>query len=379
MQDEVLTAIEASNAAFVQFKSNINERLRGLEAFEAKATNRPRNGGVGGAGDSRIDTSSPEIKALNLYLRRGDASELKALDITNASEGGYAVPKIIDGMLSELLLLQSPIRRVAGIQQISTSDFHHLVNLRGTGSAWAAELDAVNVSAAPSLADVVPPMGELRAFPLASQQMLEDAQFNAAQWLIKNVADEFGRAESDAFINGNGTAKPKGFLTYTIVATGDASRAFGSLQYFPTGAASTLNATNPLDVLQSAIYALKPGYREGGNACWLLNSNTLAVISTLKDTLGRFLLVPSLAAGRPPTLLGYDCIEAQHMPDIGANAYPIAFGNFKAAYLIVDRIGTTVLQDSLTQKPYVGFYTRKRTGGAVVNSEAIKLVKVATS
>jgi len=377
MEQEILRAIEQSNDAMAVFRESSNRRLNDLESVMAKAYNRQGNASGGEYGE--IAAHSPEMKAFKGYLRTGNTAELKALDITNAAEGGYGVPKVIDGMIESLLLLQSPIRRYATVQQVSTSDYHKLVNLRGTASAWAAELDAVNVSAAPSLADVVPPMGELRAFPLASQQMLDDAFFDAGTWLTQNVADEFGRNESDAFINGNGTAKPKGFLTYTNVATGDATRAFGQVEYIATTNAAGLDATNPLDVLQKTIYRLKPGYRENNGAAWLMNSNTLATLSSLKDTLGRFLLQPNLIEGGLPLLLGYPVVEAQHMPDIATNAFPIAFGNWQRAYLIVDRIGTTVLRDPFTQKPFVGFFTRKRTGGAVQNSEAYKLVKCATS
>lgn len=167
-------------------------------------------------------------------------------------------------------------------------------------------------------------------------------------------------------------------LTYTNVATGDATRAFGSVEYLPTGAAATLNATSPLDILQSTIFRLKPAYREAG-ANWFMNSNTLATLTSVKDTLGRFLVQPNLIVGGLPMLLGFGVVEAQHFPDIGANAYPIALANMKRTYLVVDRIGIRVLQDPFTAKPFIGFYTTKRTGGAIVNSEAMKLIKCAAA
>ena len=67
------------------------------------------------------------------------------------------------------------------------------------------------------------------------------------------------------------------------------------------------------------------------------------------------------------------------MPAVGAGHFPLAFGNFNAGYLIVDRMGVRTLRDPYSNKPYVGFYTTKRVGGIVQNSEAIKLLKVAAS
>ena len=64
------------------------------------------------------------------------------------------------------------------------------------------------------------------------------------------------------------------------------------------------------------------------------------------------------------------------MPDIAANATPIAFGNWKRGYTIVDRIGTRVLRDPYTNKPFVSFYTTKRVGGMLTDSQAIKLMKI---
>ena len=119
------------------------------------------------------------------------------------------------------------------------------------------------------------------------------------------------------------------------------------------------------------------GYRRG--AAWLMNTNTLSVIAKMKDGQGNYLWRPAMADGNPSTLLGYPVYEDENMPDIDTNALPIAFGNFQRGYTIVDRTGTSILRDPLTKKGYVGFYSRKRVSGAVVNSEAIKLLKVAAS
>ncbi len=83
--------------------------------------------------------------------------------------------------------------------------------------------------------------------------------------------------------------------------------------------------------------------------------------------------------GQPSSLAGYGIAENEQMPDIAADAKAIAFGNFKRGYTIVDRIGTRILRDPYTNKPFVGFYTTKRTGGMLVDSQAIKLLKIAAA
>jgi HK97 family phage major capsid protein len=116
-------------------------------------------------------------------------------------------------------------------------------------------------------------------------------------------------------------------------------------------------------------------YRQG--AVFVMNSATAAEIRKFRTSTGAFLFQPSLAAGQPATLLGYPLIEAEDMPDIAAGSLSIAFGNFKAGYVIAERNATTILRDPYTHKPYVHFYATKRVGGQIVNSEAIKLLKFA--
>ncbi|MCH8347365.1 MAG: phage major capsid protein, partial [Proteobacteria bacterium] len=211
------------------------------------------------------------------------------------------------------------------------------------------------------------------ANPAATQSMLDDAFFNVEEWLAEELAQEFGQKEGAAFVNGDGTNKPKGYLQYTTAATDDASRAFGTLQHVATGVAGNFPASDPSDILIDLIYALRPVYRAG--AIFVMNTNLVAEIRKFKDADGDYLWKPGLAEGVPSTLLGYPVVEAEDMPDKATDSLSIAFGNFKRGYIITDRTGTRVLRDPFSNKPFVHFYTTKRVGGGVVNSEAIKLLK----
>lgn len=348
-----------------------------LESLEAKMN---RQGLAGGDTDP---AQTEHKQAFSGYMRKGaefdHSIEAKALatGTNSGADGGYAVPKVIDSMISEFLVNVSPMRQVASVVQVSTPDYHKIVNIRGTASGWVGETDARTATNTPQIKDVVPTMGDLYANPQATQRMLDDVFFNAEQWLAENLATEFARAEGAAFITGDGSNKPTGLLAGTINATDDATRAFGAIQYVPTGVAGDFAASNKADVLFSLVGKLKAGYR--ANASFMLPKSTLFEIAALKDSNGRYLFDFSTVPGKPSQLLGYDIVEAEDMPAKAANAYGIAFGDFKQAYLIVDRIGTRVVRDPFSNKPYVGFYTVKRVGGAVVNSEAVKVVKFAAS
>jgi HK97 family phage major capsid protein len=193
---------------------------------------------------------------------------------------------------------------------------------------------------------------------------------------------EFAYQEGVAFISGTGLKKPTGILSQTIAAD-SANIAYGSVGYYATGTsgAFTTTSTSPItqgaDCLHNVVYGLKPGYRANGQ--WLANRRTMAVVRQLKDGYANYLWQPGAVAGQPSTLMGYDVVDMEDMPDIAANSYSLAFGDWRRAYTIVDRIGTRVLRDPYTNKPNVLFYTTKRVGGAVTMHEAYKLLKFAAS
>lgn len=389
---EVLKAIQEGNTSLEQFKGMTLERINYLESAFAKQ-NRPHLGG-GSFADNFTDTSAHRT-AFKSFIIRGEKYDesamqyapgvsMKAMSASSGPDGGYAIPKVIDGMIETLAVNVSPIRSIAQVVQVSTPDYHKLVNAHNSSmSAWVGEKAARPATNTPQLEDINPPMGELYSNPQATQTMLDDVYFNAEQWLAEELALEFGRAEGAAFISGTGVNQPLGFLSGAApVTTADATRAFGTLQYTASGASgafATLTSTvNPADALFLLVASLKAQYRK--NAVFVMNKKTLFAIMGFKDYQGRYVYNPATAPGVEDTLLGYPIIEAEDMPDYtSANGLAIAFGNFQRGYIIVDRIGTRVIRDPFSSKPNVGFYTTKRVGGSLLNSEAIKIMKFSAS
>lgn len=313
------------------------------------------------------------------YLRRGiDAGvEMKSLSGASGAEGGYAVPREIDGNIAATLKALSPIRSIATVVQTGTSGYRKLVATGATATGWVGETAARPETATRSFAEIAPPSGELYANPAASQAMLDDAMFAVEDWLADELGREFAVAEGAAFVTGNGTNRPKGFLSYAATNEADSARAFGTLQYLASGAAGAFAASNPQDKLVELVHALKAPYRQG--ACWVMNSDALARIRKFKTSDGAFVWQPGMVEGQAATLLGYPVIEAEDMPDVAANSLSVAFGNFRAGYLIADRGETRILRDPFSNKPFVHFYATKRVGGAIIDSNAIKLLKFAAS
>jgi HK97 family phage major capsid protein len=365
------TAQADSAAAIAGLRDEVAGLRTRIEATRVAADRVPLDG---------IKTADPQVQAfVDRYLRRGlDAGlELKSVTGATGAEGGFAVPREIDQMIAATLRTISPIRAIANVVQTGTAGYRKLVAVGGTPSGWVSEVAARPITNTPTFSEIAPPTGHLYANPAATQAMLDDVGFDLESWLADEVAREFARAEGQAFIAGTGVNQPKGFVTYTTTAESDAVRAFGSLQYIASGAAGGFAATNPQDKLIDLVHALKAPYRQG--ASFVMNSDALARVRKMKTSDGAFIWQPGLHAAAPATLLGFPVIEAEDMPVIAADSLSIAFGNFKAGYVIADRGETGVLRDPYSNKPFVHFYSTKRVGGAVVNSEAIKLMKFAVS
>jgi HK97 family phage major capsid protein len=313
------------------------------------------------------------------YLRKGleTGIELKRFSVSTGAEGGLAVPQEIDAVIEQQLKSLSPVRQIANVVRIGSSNYRKLVAVGGFASGWVSETGARPETATPTFVEVAPPAGELYANPAATQAMLDDAMFDVEAWLAGEVAAEFARAEGIAFVTGSGINQPKGFLTYPTATAPDATRPWGTVQHVPTGTAGAFPASNPADKLIDLMHALRTPYRQG--AVWTMNSNTLSVIRKFKDTTGNFIWQPGAGEGQPATLFGYPVIEVDAMPDIAANALAVAFGQFSAAYLVAERGETAVLRDPYSNKPFVHFYATRRVGGALVNSEAVKLLRFAAS
>lgn len=357
---------DATDAAVSVLRSDVDDVKSRLERV-SRAAARPVIEGAAPA--------SAEVKGfVDGYLRRGRESELKSISGTVPADGGYAVPREIDALIASRLKAISPIRAIAQVVQTGTAGYRKLVTTGGTASGWVSETAGRPETGTPSFAEIAPPTGELYANPAASQAMLDDAAFDLESWLADEIAMEFARAEGAAFVGGSGVNQPKGFLAAPNSAADDAARPFGTLQFLASGDAAGLGGLVEL-VLVDLVHALRAGHRQG--ASWVMNAATLAEVRKLRGTDGTFLWQPGLMDGQPDRLLGYPVVEAEDMPDVAAGACPIAFGNFRAGYLIAERSATAILRDPFTNKPFVHFYATKRIGGQVLDSDAIKLLKIA--
>lgn len=370
--------------AFGDFKLRYDGQLNDLIASvndlsTAAALGRLGNPNAGGAADPdytrtfaswfRKGNGEEELGQANAIGER--AIVRAAMSVGTNSDGGYLAPVEWDRQIRKAMAVASPLRNLCTVVKTTTGGYSTLLNNGAWGSGWVGETASRPQTTTASLVPITFRTGELYAQPAITQQLLEDSAINLETWLADEVSNEFARQEAIAFVSGDGTNKPYGFLTY--LGTGTSLHPGGEPGSTVSGNATQVTGDGLIDV----VYALGAMYRAG--ASWLMNSSTAAALMKLKDGQGHYLWQPSYVLGQPATLLGYPVAIEESMPNVGAGTVPIAFGNWRRFYVINDRVGTSVLRDPYTAKPFVLFYTRKRVGGGVLDPKAVRFVKVGVS
>lgn len=370
---DVVTAeqVERINAQISE-----NERtMRDLATRVAAAS-------IAGAGTSADPALARHRDTFRAWMRGGatdgdlrGAMPQNVLQTQSDPDGGFLVPETVETTIERVLGVISAMRGACDVTQISTAVYKKPVNLGGASSGWVTERQSRSETTTPTLSELSFPTFEVYAMPAATQTFLDDASVDGEAWLGSEVAIAFAEKEAAAFISGDGVNAPKGFLSYTAAA----SYSWGKVGYKVSGVAAALTdgSNNGADALINLVHALKSGYRS--EASFLMNDLTTSVVRKFKNSEGNYLWQPSIQVGQPSQLLGYPVLTDDNMPDVGAGNFPIAFAAWRRFYKIIDRIGIRVLRDPYTSKPYVLFYTTKRTGGGIQNFEAGKLLKVGTS
>ncbi len=381
---DINDSISGLAGAFEEFKSTNDERIKAevkgavdvltnekldridadLSKLQSAVTDFAKKSNRIGATEANADAEA-HAAAFDKWARKGLEGELetlekKAIVINGDVTGGFLVPKTVEAGIREDLRTLSPIRARATVIQVSSDDYRFLKNARGLQTGWAGETDPRPETATPTLTETRVPMGEIYANPAASQRALDDAQFNLEAWLAQNISEEFAIEENKAFVSGNGVNKPQGFLTTTGLTT------------VKTGAAAAMPTGT--DFLFDMIYAMEPAYRNG--AAFYAAGATASSVRKVKDGNGNYIWQPSLVAGQPATVAGYEWVDLEDMDAIAAGKVPLVFANMKQGYMIADRIGIRTLRDPYTHKPYVHFYATKRVGGMVQDAKAFVVLKV---
>lgn len=365
---------------YQKMDARINQLQDELTAVQ-KAALRTRNGGA----DAEVDADKRLEKAAFIAaLRKGEdrlSGEHRAafdrlqkrLSVDSDPDGGFVVTPEFSARVSTVIYETSPVRQVATVETISTDALEGLFDGDQATVGWVSEQATRPETTTPQIGLWRIPTHEMYANPFATQKLLDDAFLDMEAWLAAKVSDRLSRLENTAFVNGTGVGQPRGFMTYPAGTTR------GTIQQVNSGTTSAPFVT--AEGLVNLVYSLKSAYRQG--AVWAMNRSTVSAIRRIRDDsgsgsgTGQFMWQPGFGT-QPQSLMGFPIVEMEDMVDLANGTLSYAFGNFAAAYTIVDRQGVRILRDPYSSKPFVSFYTTKRVGGDVINFEAIKIGVVAS-
>lgn len=361
------------------------ERKRAAEEEEWKAKQAEQdrriearvNRAVLGLGNAGADETRAEerlaVKAYDHYLRKGidrmGEDEKKVLVVSNDTTGGYLAPPAFVADIIKAAVLYSPMRSLVNVVNIGTGQLHQPKRTATAAATRVAETSTRVESTNPAWGMVKIDAPEMYAEARISNVNLEDSAFDLEAELRQEFAEQFGVKEGQEVISGNGVNQCLGLLD-----------AAAGLSFTASGSATTIAGSSGAEAngLINLFHAVKTPYAMNGR--WILNRGSLGKVRLLKDTTGQYLWQPGVAVGMPNSILGAPYVECPDMPDEGSGTFPIAFGDFKRAYTLVQRIEMAVTRDpfTLANVGQVKFFARRRVGGWVVLAEAIRLLKCST-
>jgi HK97 family phage major capsid protein len=401
MSEDIKNAISDLGQTFNEFKKVNDERLENIEKGESTAYNEEKLSQIEAKLDSyeemnqklttaaanaeqikeqvsKIETmvTRPDsgfeskqvddyLNAFDRYCRKGleglDQVEKKALTVSNDSTGGYLAPPEYVRELLKTVTEISPIRSIARVRSTGARSIQVPKRDGQFAAQWVSESGTRSETTGYTVGLEEIPAHEMYALVDISEQDLEDTVFDLEAEMQSEFAEQFAKAEGNAFVVGDSVGKPHGFMDHSGVS------------HVVSGDANEITA----DGLIKLVHNVKSDYSRNGT--FVFNRASLAKIRQLKDTAGQYVFQAgmSLQGGVTNTILGMPYVEATDMPSEGTNTFPVAYGDFRRAYMIVDRVNLAVLRDPFTQATTgnVRYIARKRVGGQVVQKEAISKLK----
>ena len=329
------------------------------------------------------DGLTPEQKnakeAFIKFVRKQALTEVeqKALSTLTNPDGGFLTSADTSGRIIARLHDASPMRQFANVRTTNKSRVTGIINNGRNAYSWGAQAASVTNSNTKQFGEYQIDVKKLIAYPKATEEMLEDADYDIEALILNDATMGFSEGEGYGFLLGDGVLQPRGLMTVATAYTGDNVRAWGTVQKFKTGVNGAFAATpNGGDVFIDAAMSLRSQYR--AKAIIGMNRFTLAAAMKLKDSEGNYIWNPTWNITDAP--FGMICglrvaPDFDHMADIANDSLSVIVGDLNQAYQIVDKRGISVIRDNITAPGNVNWYISKRTGGDVVNSEAVRFIE----
>ncbi|MHA3614465.1 phage major capsid protein [Yersinia enterocolitica] len=363
-EDEKRSLTPEEATQFDEIRAQADALVTDITRYESLADEERTHGGKAKPVDDGKKVTNDELRH---YIMTG---ETRMLSTTVNESGGYSVIPELDSEIMRMLADESEMRQICTVKTTKSNEYKKLVSVGGAAVGRGVEGEARTETATPKLEEVSIKLNPIYAYPKTTQEILDFSDVDIMGWLIEEISDTFIETEETDLVNGDGTKKAKGFLSYPRAATGDRTRPFGTLEKMvAAGNAPTA------DELIDLVFKLRRRYRK--NAVWVMNSNSAAMLQKIKNGNGDYIWRDRLQAGDPDMLLGHPVRYLENMPDAEPGKPVIAIGDFKRGYFIVDHeTGTRTRPDNITEPGFYKVHTDKYLGGGLVDSNAIKVLEI---
>ncbi|HDL7689204.1 TPA: phage major capsid protein [Yersinia enterocolitica] len=364
-EDEKRSLTPEEATQFDEIRAQADALVTDITRYESLADEERTQGGKAKPVDDGKKVTNDELRH---YIMTG---ETRMLSTTVNESGGYSVIPELDSEIMRMLADESEMRQICTVKTTKSNEYKKLVSVGGAAVGRGVEGEARTETATPKLEEVSIKLNSIYAYPKTTQEILDFSDVDILGWLTEEISDTFIETEETDLVNGDGTKKAKGFLSYPRAAAGDRTRPFGTLEKMvAAGDAPTA------DELIDLVFKLRRRYRK--SAVWVMNSNSAAMLQKIKNGNGDYIWRDRLQAGDPDMLLGHPVRYLENMPDAEPGKPVIAVGDFKRGYFIVDHeTGTRTRPDNITEPGFYKVHTDKYLGGGLVDSNAIKVLEIA--
>ncbi|HEN3652985.1 TPA: phage major capsid protein [Yersinia enterocolitica] len=363
-EDEKRSLTPEEATQFDEIRAQADALVTDITRYESLADEERTQGGKAKPVDDGKKVTNDELRH---YIMTG---ETRTLSTTVNESGGYSVIPELDSEIMRTLADESEMRQICTVKTTKSNEYKKLVSVGGAAVGRGVEGEARTETATPKLEEVSIKLNPIYAYPKTTQEILDFSDVDIMGWLTEEISDTFIETEETDLVNGDGTKKAKGFLSYPRAATGDRTRPFGTLEKM-VAAGNDPTADELIDL----VFKLRRRYRK--NAVWVMNSNSAAMLQKIKNGNGDYIWRDRLQAGDPDMLLGHPVRYLENMPDAEPGKPVIAIGDFKRGYFIVDHeTGTRTRPDNITEPGFYKVHTDKYLGGGLVDSNAIKVLEI---
>lgn len=215
------------------------------------------------------------------------------------SLGGYGVFDKFDTKLWGLVAYATPILGLADTQTIDGKTMKIAVEDASVTARFASEAAAFQESN-PTLSQITMNLHKLGFYTNATQELLEDFQWNFVDWLLMRGAEAFARKiESEVFVG----------PTFNSFRSNNASIANVSV-----ASLSALSYTH----FSEAIGKLEPQLK--AKAKWYINYGVMHYVRTIKDTTNRPIFTEGFDKTVPGKIYGIPVQEVVGMPGSDATS-----------------------------------------------------------